>query len=194
MENKMVYAGFWKRWCAGFIDGLILMIPNIAMNYVAPYVGAFALGFLYYPLFYSSPLQATPGKAIMGLVVQSEDGNTLTLKAAIIRHACTFLSVLILCVGYLMNLFTPKRQTLHDMIAGSVVIMKDSPEVNYFQVWLAEIKKIGGDQTIESYNITKDTPQTSAAKAIDDLHKLFQSGAITQAEYESKKAELLSKI
>ena len=92
-----------------------------------------------------------------------------------------------------MNLFTAKRQTLHDMIASSVVIKKTAPDVNYFQVWLAELKKVGGDRTA-SDNILKTTTDSNAAKAIEDLHKLFQSGAITQAEYDLKKSELLKKI
>lgn len=189
----MNYAGFWKRYFAGVIDGIILLIPNLAFNYVVPYAGAFMFGFLYYPLFNSSPLQATPGKAIMGIAVLSEEGNTISLKAAIIRHATSLLSALFLCIGYFMNLFTAKRQTLHDMVAQTVVVYKQAPEVNYFTVWLNEIKRLGGDATV-SNEIQKTTQETGAAKAIEELHKLLQSGAITQEEYEFKKAELLKKI
>lgn len=193
----MVYAGFWKRYFAGVIDGIILLIPNLAFNYVVPYAGAFLFGFLYFPLFNSSPLQATPGKAIMGIAVVDENGNTLTLKAAIIRQAASFLSAIFLMAGYLMNLFTAKRQTFHDMVAQSVVIFKQHPDVNYFHVWLNEAKRLGGDSTISTVlqnDIQKATPVGDAAKAIEELHKLFQSGALTQEEYESKKAELLKKI
>lgn len=189
----MVYAGFWKRWLAVFIDGIILMIPNLAFNYVVPYAGAFLFGFLYYPLFNSSPLQATPGKAMMGIAVVDEAGNTLTLKAAIIRHAATFLSAVFLCAGYFMSLFTAKRQTFHDMVAQSVVIFKQHPDVNYFHVWLNEIKRLGGDATVNN-DFQKTTHEVDAAKAIEELHKLLQSGAITAEEYDSKKAELLKKI
>lgn len=193
----MVYVGFWKRFLASFIDGVILVIPNLAFNYAVPYAGAFLFGFLYYPLFNSSPLQATPGKAIMGIAVVDESGNTLTLKAAIIRHACTFLSAVFLCAGYFMSLFTAKRQTFHDMVAQSVVIFKQHPEANYFHVWLNEIKRLGGDATVSTVlqnDIQKATPEVDAAKAIEELHKLLQSGAITAEEYDTKKAELLKKI
>lgn len=193
----MNYAGFWKRYFATFIDGIILLIPNLAFNYVVPYAGGFLFGFLYFPLFNSSPLQATPGKAIMGIAVVDENGNALTLKAAIIRHAASFLSALFLGIGYFMNLFTAKRQTFHDMVAESVVIIKQAPEVNYFHVWLNEAKRLGGDSTVSNVlqnDIQKATPVVDAAKAIEELHKLFQAGAITQEEYDSKKAELLKKI
>ncbi len=189
----MIYAGFWKRFMAVLIDASILLIPTWALNYVVPYAGGLVFGFIYYPLFNSSPLQATPGKAFMGIAVVDESGQTLTLKAAIIRYACSFVSVLFLCIGYLMNLFTAKRQTFHDMVAGSVVILKPAPEANYFQIWLTELKKLGGDQTA-GQGISNAAPEFCATKAIDDLHKLFQSGAITQTEFETKKAELLKKI
>ncbi len=189
----MIYAGFWRRFCAVMIDGLILLIPSFAAGYAVPIAGPVLISFLYAPFFTSSMMQATPGKAIMGMAVVDENGNTLTLKAAIIRELARYLSVLCICIGYLMNLFTAKRQTLHDIIAQTVVVMKTPPDVNYFQVWLGEIKKLSGDAAA-SEEIIKTTPNTNAAKAIEDLHKLFQSGAITQAEYESKKTELLNKI
>lgn len=190
----MTYAGFWRRCASAFIDGLIIAIPSWGLNYFIPYAGGFVIGFLYYPLFYSSPLQATPGKALMGMGVLSESGQTLTLKAAIIRHACTFVSAICLMAGYLMNLFTAKRQTFHDMVAASVVVIQNPPEVNYFHIWLTEIKKLGGQIPPETQSVFNHTPNLNAAKAIEDLHKLFQSGAITQAEFETKKTELLNKI
>jgi uncharacterized RDD family membrane protein YckC len=196
----MSYAGFWRRFVAVFIDGLICVIPSLAMGYVIPYVGGIVLGLLYTPIFLASPLQATPGKALMGIAVVDENGNTLTLKTSIIRYVSTILSGLILCIGYLMNLFTAKRQTLHDILAGTVVIMKTAPDVNYFNVWLVEVKKIGGDQAAGQdvsqfqYANNATTSNENATKAIEELHKLFQSGAITQAEYDLKKEELLKKI
>ena len=193
----MIYAGFWRRWLGGFIDAIILIVPAFAFEKIVPYAGGAILGFFYYPLFLSSPLQATPGKAIMGTVVVDENGQTLTLKAAIIRYLASFVSILFLGIGYLMNLFTAKRQTLHDMIAGSIAIEKTAPEVNYFKIWTNEIRKLGGDQTVDqntSYSAPQNATSTSATKAIEDLHKLFQSGAITQSEYDLKKEELLKKI
>lgn len=189
----MIYAGFWKRFLAVSIDACILIIPGVMISYAVPVIGAIVLSFLYYPVFNSSFLMATPGKAMMGLAVTDENGNRLSFKAALIRITCSFFSAAFAGVGYLISLFTAKRQTFHDMIAGSVVILKTPTEVNYFQVWFAEIKKIAGDETATD-EIIKTTTDSNAAKAIEDLHKLFQSGAITQAEFETKKTELLKKI
>ena len=200
----MVYSGFWRRFVASFLDGLIMLIPAWILGMLLPYVGGIILGLIYKPVFEASALKGTPGKAMMGMVVLSESGERLTLKQAYIRYFCSILSGLVLCIGYLMNLFTAKRQTLHDMIAESVVVNQESPDLNYFQVWKSEMKvlfnRLSGDTTTVS-NAASSISSTSisaqsadVSKAIEDLHRLFQSGALSQAEYDAKKQELLSKI
>ncbi len=203
------YAGFWRRFVAIVIDWLILIIPSMALNMVLPYVGSFVLILLYKPVFESSPLQATPGKAMMGLMVLTESGlGRITFKKALIRYACSILSAFILCIGYIMSVFTAKRQTLHDMIAETVVVIQEPPQFNYFQVWLAEIKAIfdgipNGTSSATAPASTVSSPVSSTpmsssidqqAHAIETLHKLFQGGAISQEEFETKKQQLLNKM
>lgn len=199
----MVYSGFWRRFVAAFLDGLIMLIPAWLLGILVPYVGGVILGLLYKPVFEASALKGTPGKAMMGMVVVSETGERLTLKQAYIRYFCSILSGLVLCIGYLMNLFTAKRQTLHDMIAECVVINQEPPDLNYFQVWKQEIKvlfnRLSGDAAPVSNSPNSVSNSISAqsadvSKAIEDLHRLYQSGALSQAEYDAKKQELLSKI
>ena len=186
----MVYSGFWRRFVASFLDGLIMLIPAWLLGILLPYVGGIILGLIYKPVFEASALKATPGKAMMGMIVVSESGERLTLKQAYIRYFCSILSGIVLCIGYLMNLFTAKRQTLHDMIAECVVINQEPPDLNYFQVWKAEMKvlynRLAGDTPAVSNAASSVTPSLSAqsadvSKAIEDLHKLYQSGAISQA-------------
>lgn len=199
----MVYSGFWRRFVASFLDGLIMLIPAWLLGMLLPYVGGIILGLIYKPVFEASALKGTPGKAMMGMVVLSETGERLTLKQAYIRYFCSILSGLVLCIGYLMNLFTAKRQTLHDMIAESVVINQEPPDLNYFQVWKSEMKvlfnRLSGDATAvsnaaSSASSSISTQSADVSKAIEDLHRLFQSGALSQAEYDAKKQELLNKI
>ena len=202
----MVYAGFWRRFVATVLDALIMLIPAWILGTLIPYAGGLILGLLYKPVFEASPLKGTPGKAMMGMIVVSEAGERLTLKQAYIRYFCSILSGFVLGIGYLMNLFTAKRQTLHDMIAESVVITHEAPDLNYFQVWLAEIKvvfnRLAGDSaevsnsasSVNSYSTSVSAQTADVSKAIDDLHKLFQSGALSEAEYTAKKEELLKKI
>lgn len=199
----MVYAGFWRRGAALFVDCLICLIPNLFFGWVIPVAGPILFTALYKPIFEASFLKATPGKAIMGIVVLSEQGTQLTLKAAVIRFLASYLSGLILCIGYLMNVFTGKRQTLHDMIAESVVVMQESPNVNYFDVWLNELKRLFGSSSANqisnqasSYSTTTggNTNIDSTTKSIEQLHNLLKAGAITQEEFDKKKTELLGKL
>lgn len=84
----MIYAGFFRRLAASLIDGLILIIPTALLggSLGSSYAG-FGFGFvivvLYRPIFESSVLCGTPGKALMGIVVVSEnEGTQLTFKKA----------------------------------------------------------------------------------------------------------------
>lgn len=144
----MNYAGFWKRFAASLIDALILMIPGFLLGAVVRMPGVsigvgFILGFLYKPFFESSVLTGTPGKALMNISVLSENGERLTFKQACIRFFCTYLSMVIMYIGYLMQPFTAKRQTLHDMISESVVVVNETtPDLNYFSVWKDQFKAI----------------------------------------------------
>ena len=146
----MIYAGFFRRVAASFIDAFILIIPITIFGGSAGYLNVgfgFSLGvglviaFLYRPIFESSVLCGTPGKAMMGLVVVSEnEGTQLTFKKAFIRFLASYLSLVICYIGYLMQPFTSKRQTLHDMISESVVIRRETPDLNYFVVWRDQLK------------------------------------------------------
>lgn len=139
----MQYSGFWRRFGALVIDGGILAIPSIVLASTGPFgLLGIVLGVAYYPVFESSPMCATPGKALMNMIVLSETGERLTFKKAVIRYLCRYLSGLMMGIGYLMQPFTGKRQALHDMIAEAVVIDRKAEDLNYFQVWLAQFKEV----------------------------------------------------
>lgn len=70
----------------------------------------------------SSPRQATPGKAMLGLKVCDESGNRLTLTHAVIRNLAKLVSKLTVGIGYLSGFFDRRQQCLHDKIAGTLVI------------------------------------------------------------------------
>lgn len=189
----MNYAGFWRRFAAMLIDGLILLIPWMIVSFVLPVLGGVMLVFLYRPFFESSAIMATPGKLFMGLVVANEQGERVTFKQAVIRWLVSWVSGLCLGIGYLMNLFTPKRQTLHDIVAGTVVLKREQSQVvDWVGVWTAEFKRV--------FNIGENamsqvfSSSASATTTLENLHRLYQQGAITEAEYNAKKEELLKKI
>lgn len=72
----------------------------------------------------SSPKQATLGKQALGIYVTDLDGNQITFLKATLRYFAKILSTLILFIGYIMVAFTEKRQGLHDMIAGTLVLKR----------------------------------------------------------------------
>jgi uncharacterized RDD family membrane protein YckC len=79
---------------------------------------------IYFAAMESSAMQATLGKAFMGLYVTDLRGMRATFLRASARHWLKFLSAAIFFVGYLMAIFPPRRQGLHDMLAGCLVIKR----------------------------------------------------------------------
>jgi uncharacterized RDD family membrane protein YckC len=80
------------------------------------------LGWLYFALMESSSRQGTLGKMALGIKVTDLSGNAISFGRATVRHFGKILSTIILLAGYLMVAFTAKKQGLHDMIAGCLVV------------------------------------------------------------------------
>ena len=72
----------------------------------------------------SSKLQGTVGKIALGIEVTDLDGNQISFGKANGRYFCKIISTIILMIGYIMVAFTEKKQGLHDMMAGCLVVNK----------------------------------------------------------------------
>lgn len=214
----MIYAGFWKRFMSAMLDFLVLVIPVCALNFAIPYAGSVILAVLYYPVFESSSLQATPGKFWMGLKVMNENGQALTFPRACARFFLKYVSTALLMVGYLIQLFTAKRQTLHDIITDSVVVEHQFPaSVDWIKSWMKQMRfilRLEPDDTIEAEAVVvkpsestfqepvmsaeTTTPEghssAEAVQAIEKLYELYKNGALTEDEFQSKKSELLKQV
>lgn len=135
---QLTYANFWIRFVALLIDGLLTsvvtaiilltlglpLVPDITdiearlkMNLVNV-----AVGWLYHASFESSSYQATPGKQAMGLFVTDTEGYRINFSRASWRYFGKLLSGLLLLLGYILAAFTPRRQALHDLMAGTLVL------------------------------------------------------------------------
>jgi uncharacterized RDD family membrane protein YckC len=144
-EQEVVYAGFWRRFVAVILDGLILMVPGelISMAIKIPWLSqldagtspvlaavlAFVSSFislgidwLYFAFMESGHRQASVGKMALGLKVTNEAGGRITFGQATGRYFGRILSGIILFIGYFMNLWDPRRQTLHDKMSHTLVI------------------------------------------------------------------------
>lgn len=86
-------------------------------------VGTFFLTpWLYYALLESGPRQATPGKRLFKTKVTDLAGNRISFARASARYFSKYLSFYLLLTGYLAQPFKPKKQALHDVLAGTLVI------------------------------------------------------------------------
>jgi uncharacterized RDD family membrane protein YckC len=156
--SHLVYAGFWLRFVAIFLDGLIVGIPMMIVGAIIGGIVGFTYGYshpgtkftfidsdgslngtfvamevgimilsitvkwLYFALQESSSAQATLGKRVMGLRVTSLEGRRIGFGQASGRFFAKIVSGMTLLIGYLMAGFTERKQALHDMIAGTLVV------------------------------------------------------------------------
>jgi len=82
------------------------------------------VAWIYFAAMESSAMQATLGKAFMGLYVTDMHGMRATFLRTSVRHWSKFLSTAIFGIGYLMAIIPPRRQGLHDMLAGCLVLKR----------------------------------------------------------------------
>ncbi|KRF02199.1 transporter [Frateuria sp. Soil773] len=80
------------------------------------------LAWAYFALCESSRWQATVGKLALGIRVTDLQGRRISLGRAIGRYPGKILSAFILCIGFLMVAWTQRKQGLHDMLAGTLVL------------------------------------------------------------------------
>ena len=122
-----MYAGFWRRVAANILDGLVLIIPNLVLTFLlgngtAGLLAQLAVLLLYYALMHSSASQATVGKRAFGMKVTDLEGERIGFLRALLRVPALWLAALLLGVGLLMAAFTRRKQGLHDMICGTLVV------------------------------------------------------------------------
>ena len=77
---------------------------------------------LYFAMCESSTWQATPGKLALGIRVTDLHGTRISLPRALGRYPAKYLSAILFGIGFLMVAWTRRKQGLHDMIAGTLVL------------------------------------------------------------------------
>ena len=82
---------------------------------------------LYHALMESSEWQATVGKRLLGLVVTDMAGRRVSFGRATGRHFAKIITNMVPAfIGYIMAGFTERKQALHDMIAGCLVLRRNN--------------------------------------------------------------------
>lgn len=81
-----------------------------------------ALTWLYFAFCESSAWQATVGKLALGIRVTDMQGARIGFPRALGRYLAKYISAIILLIGFIMVAFTRRKQGLHDLIAGTLVL------------------------------------------------------------------------
>ena len=121
-----------QRILIGLIDACILFIPmqfiivpvatatvgaGLLLEFVYPFVNA-----LYGALLISSSLQGSVGMKLLGFKVVDYAGRPPTPGQVWGRSIGSIISWVALGIGILFVFFTPRRQTLHDLMAATLVV------------------------------------------------------------------------
>jgi len=150
----VAYAGFWLRFVAWIIDRIVIQVvssilflpfgasiglrqfmrnhPPSSPEELLPVFASMGrifllliiLTWLYYALLESSSWQATLGKKALGLEVTDLASSRISFGRATGRYFARWISNMTLTIGYIMAGFTEKKQALHDILAGTLVIRK----------------------------------------------------------------------
>ncbi|MDO8544319.1 MAG: RDD family protein [Opitutaceae bacterium] len=135
------YGGFWRRFLARFVDGLIVGVAGVLIGVVAAMLImadpqnttrmiliqvvtqliSLAIG-ISYEVFFIRKYDATPGKMALGLKLLRVDGSKLSVGRVIGRYFSHIISALPLMIGYIMAGFDEEKRALHDRICDTRVI------------------------------------------------------------------------
>ena len=147
--DSRAFAGFWRRFAAYIIDYVFiafvtfpilqnLLLYKSSINASVTYNDAVSEGMLLYGIFQilftwcyfagmeSSPIKATLGKLAVGIYVVDYSRQRLGFGRATGRHFGKILSGAIFWIGYMMAGFTNQKQALHDMMAETLVVIKEN--------------------------------------------------------------------
>lgn len=146
--GRVVYAGFWKRAAASFIDsfvvgivagmvGMVFGLLMVAMMgsggfdeglavvlQIVNQLVALGLGATYFGWMHSSTMQASVGKLAVGIKVVRGDGSRISFARGFGRYFAYMLSTLTIGIGLIMAGFTERKRALHDMICDTLVVDK----------------------------------------------------------------------
>ncbi|MCP3926594.1 MAG: RDD family protein [Desulfobacterales bacterium] len=138
------YAGFWIRFGAKLIDGIIItvvfLLIVVALGAIASFtdrndeaayrlIGSLFYLFYYgitifYYVFFVGKYSATPGKMACGIKIITPETDRVSYGKAFGRYLSEILSQLIIYIGYIMVAWDKEKKGLHDIICNTRVVYK----------------------------------------------------------------------
>lgn len=195
-----VYGGFWVRFGAYFVDSLIIMLvwaaaalfvylvrgefsesADILLNLIMGMTGVFYSGY-----FVSSERMATPGKRLFGLYVTDTQNRRLSFPHAIGRYLASFVSALLLCIGYVMIAFYPRKQGLHDIMANTLVHRRPGSSAGgmiFVSAFVFVLVFVGGIVYAVGQSAIVDW---GARMGMEDLYKTLSANKVPVQDYAKK--------
>lgn len=137
-RQPQIFAGVFRRAVAHLLDRVLTIAVSVALVLALGGAdpgmdglgslgigGALLIMLLYAPIMESSRWQATLGKIAMNAKVVNAEGERIGFWRAMARHLMAFFSSFLM-IGYAMAAFTERRQTLHDRVSDSLVVMRSA--------------------------------------------------------------------
>lgn len=125
--SDMVLAGLPRRFAALAVDACVCVVLYLILHAMGA-TGArmlvfyIAAAWLCFALPTAGRAGGSPGTRLAGLVVTDLAGERVRLVRASCRAFLSVLSAGMFGMGYLLMLFTRRRQTLHDMYTKTLVL------------------------------------------------------------------------
>jgi uncharacterized RDD family membrane protein YckC len=159
-DAGVAYASWGQRFGAWVIDWLILSVVRFVVMVAFGTVGAaierrsgelsegdsallgliiiavmYLCAWPYYALMEASRRRGTLGKLAVGIEVGDAEGGPASFVQTSVRFFLRLVSAAIFGIGFLMPLFTARRQALHDVAANTIVTVKPRAAPPGYPAW-----------------------------------------------------------
>ena len=136
-----VCAGLWLRFCAYVVDAALCFVIILAVTLTIGTLGELSssteaiieiltrlwivvLTWFYFAVMESSTRQGSIGKQLLRIRVTDVNAQRISLTRATVRHFAKGVSWWTLGLGFIIAGITKRKQALHDLLAGTVVLTK----------------------------------------------------------------------
>jgi len=143
-------AGFWIRFLAAFIDGILTSIiawivavlindqnyfnnlnfssGNPSFYTTSEVLSNLIYGVVFIIIFTASHFRGSPGKLICRIQVLNPDMTQISIPKSIGRYFARILSTIPLLIGFMMAGWNREKKALHDIIASTRVVYKQKDD------------------------------------------------------------------
>jgi len=126
------YSGISRRLIASIIDIFVIISLFMFLELITEtidealfYILFFLAMWAYFVLQESSTLKSTVGKQAVNIIVTDLNGNRISFTQATKRFILKIFAVIPFFAGFLLILFTSKKQAFHDIIAKTLVFIQE---------------------------------------------------------------------